>query len=117
MNRVSVGTAAALALVLSIAAPSAQGPAPAAKASTPARVEMTIDSIMRGPDLVGYPPTGLRWSGDSKTLYFEWRKPGEEESSTYAVARDGGEPRKLSEAEADEAGEAEPHNVSTVLLR
>jgi dipeptidyl aminopeptidase/acylaminoacyl peptidase len=103
MNRFSVGTAAALALVLSIAAPSAQSPAPAAKASTPARVEMTIDSIMRGPDLVGYPPTGLRWSGDSKTLYFEWRRPGEAESSTYAVARDGGAPRKLSEAEAAEA--------------
>jgi dipeptidyl aminopeptidase/acylaminoacyl peptidase len=64
---------------------------------------MTVDSIMRGPDLVGYPPSGLRWSGDSTKLYFQWRKPGEEEASTYVVDRSGGEPRKLSEAEANDA--------------
>jgi dipeptidyl aminopeptidase/acylaminoacyl peptidase len=69
---------------------------PAQKAAAP---RLTVDTIMRGPDLVGYPPTGLRWSADSKHLYFEWRKPGEEESSTYVVGRDGGEPRKLTDAE------------------
>ena len=51
---------------------------------------LTVDSIMRGPDLVGYPPDGLRWSADSKKLYFDWRKPGEDEASTYVVGRDGG---------------------------
>ncbi|HVJ26407.1 MAG TPA: alpha/beta fold hydrolase, partial [Vicinamibacterales bacterium] len=100
MNRFSAGTAAAFAAAFTISTLSAQSPAPAAKSKAPARVEMTIDSIMRGPDLVGYPPSGLRWSGDSSKLYFEWRKPGEEESSTYVVNRDGGEPKKLSEAEA-----------------
>jgi dipeptidyl aminopeptidase/acylaminoacyl peptidase len=65
--------------------------------------ELTVDSIMRGPDLVGYPPTNLRWSGDSQKLYFEWRKPGEEEASTYVVGREGGEPRKLTEEEARDA--------------
>jgi len=62
-----------------------------------ARFELTVDSIMRGPDLVGYPPTGLRWSADSQKLFFDWRKPGETESSVYAVGREGGEPRKLSD--------------------
>ncbi len=100
MNRFSVGTAAALAATFAISTLSAQSPAPGARTRVPARVEMTIDSIMRGPDLVGYPPSGLRWSGDSSNLYFEWRKPGEEESSTYVVSKDGGEPKKLSEAEA-----------------
>ena len=107
----SVGFATAFLAALSISAPFAQGPlqkshADLVKAAAPprdARIEMTIDSIMRGPDLVGYPPSGLRWSGDSRQLFFEWRKPGEEESSTYVVSRDGGEPRKLSEAEAKEA--------------
>jgi dipeptidyl aminopeptidase/acylaminoacyl peptidase len=61
--------------------------------------ELTVDSIMRGPDLVGWPPSGLRWSGDSQKLYFEWRKPGEEEASTYVVGRDGGTPQKLSDEE------------------
>jgi dipeptidyl aminopeptidase/acylaminoacyl peptidase len=69
-------------------------------AQRPARFELSVDSIMRGPDLVGYPPSGLRWSADSQTLYFQWRKPGDEEASTYAVGRAGGEPRKLTEEEA-----------------
>jgi dipeptidyl aminopeptidase/acylaminoacyl peptidase len=57
---------------------------------------------MRGPKLVGYPPTGLRWSGDSSRLYFEWRRPGDEEAATYVVARDGSgsdAPRKLTDEE------------------
>ena len=68
------------------------------------RFDLTVDSIMRGPDLVGYPPTGLRWSADSQNLYFDWRKPGEKEPSTYVVGRDGGDPRKLS----DETAKASP---------
>src|SRR5436853_4020545 len=60
---------------------------------------LTVDSIMRGPKLVGYPPTGLRWSGDSRRLYFEWRRPGDDEASTYVVGREGGEPNKLSDTE------------------
>src|SRR5574338_680305 len=61
--------------------------------------DLTVDSIMRGPDLVGWAPTGLRWSGDAQKLYFEWRRPGEDEASTYVVARTGGEPRKLTDDE------------------
>jgi hypothetical protein len=56
-------------------------------------------SIMRGPALVGYPPSGLRWSGDARELYFEWRRPGDPESSTWIVAAQGGEPRKLTDDE------------------
>src|SRR5689334_10727770 len=58
---------------------------------------LTVDSIMRGPDLVGYPPENLRWSADSRTLFFDWRRPGEDEASTYSVGRDGGTPVKLSD--------------------
>jgi dipeptidyl aminopeptidase/acylaminoacyl peptidase len=101
MNRFSVGLAAAFLAALTISTPLAQTKAPAA------RVEMTVDSIMRGPDLVGYPPTALRWSGDSSKLYFEWRKPAEEEASTYVVDKTGSEPRKLSK---DEAKNAPPAN-------
>ena len=66
-------------------------------ASPPGRFELTVDSIMRGPDLVGWTPTALRWSADSRHLYFDWRKPGEKEASTYVVDRDGGTPRKLTD--------------------
>ena len=65
----------------------------------PKPFDLTVDSIMRGPKLVGYPPTGLRWSGDSARLYFEWRRPGDEEASTYAVTRSGEELRKLTDEE------------------
>ena len=78
----------------------AQGP-PAARAD-PAKSEklaLTVDSIMRGPDLVGYAPDSLRWSADSQKLYFDWRKPGEEEASTYWVGRDGGTPTRLTDAQ------------------
>ena len=60
---------------------------------------LTVDSIMRGPELVGYPPNNLRWSGDSKELYFEWLMPREDLPATWVVSRDGGAPRRLSEAE------------------
>ena len=68
-----------------------------AQHGTDHRFALTVDSIMRGPDLVGYPPEGLRWSADSQKLYFEWRKPGEEEAATYVVSRDGGTPAKLTD--------------------
>jgi len=65
---------------------------------------LTVDSIMRGPKLVGYPQTGLRWSGDSSRLYFEWRRPGDDEASTYVVPKDGSDaPRKLNDAERKNA--------------
>ena len=86
-----VTTALAVAAVVTFAEPTAQ------LADSP--FSLTVDSIMRGPKLVGYPPTGLRWSGDSARLYFEWRRPGEDEPSTWVVARDGGEPRHLTDAE------------------
>ncbi|HYM25973.1 MAG TPA: alpha/beta fold hydrolase [Vicinamibacterales bacterium] len=87
---------ARLALVVSVAAATVAAPQIRA-ASVP--FPLTVDSIMRGPKLVGYPQTGLRWSGDSAKLYFEWRRPGDDDASTYVVSRDGGEPRKLTDAE------------------
>jgi dipeptidyl aminopeptidase/acylaminoacyl peptidase len=104
MDRISVVLATALLFSSPVFTSSEQStatrPAPAATASAASpHFELTVNSIMRGPDLVGYPPTGLRWSADSQKLYFEWRKPGEHDPSTYVVNRTGGEPRKLSEDE------------------
>src|SRR5580765_157340 len=75
------------------------GATPAVRTATPARFDLTVDSVMRGPKLVGYPQTGLRWSGDSARLYFEWRRPGDDEAATYVVDKAGGEPRKLTDNE------------------
>src|SRR5262245_22884852 len=50
---------------------------------------LTVDSIMRGPKLVGTAPTSVRWSRDSSTVYFTWQKAQDARPSTYAVNRDG----------------------------
>src|SRR5215472_12882763 len=55
------------------------------------------------------PPDGLRWSADSGKLYFEWRRPGEEEASTYVVSRDGGMPSRLDDAQRKTAPPANGH--------
>ena len=64
---------------------------------------LTVDSIMRGPELVGNPPNNLRWSGDSKELYFEWLIPKDDLPSTWVVGREGGTPRRLTDAERQRA--------------
>ena len=68
--------------------------------------ELTIDNIMRGPALVGYEPTQIRWSPDSKKIYFRWKRadePRNGETSTYVANADGSGLRKLSDEEARQA--------------
>ncbi|MBM3792008.1 MAG: DUF4198 domain-containing protein, partial [Acidobacteria bacterium] len=61
---------------------------------------LTVDSIMRGPDLVGYGIDSIRWSGDGERLYFGWRKPGEKKSHTYVVTRADRTVQRVADAEA-----------------
>ena len=68
--------------------------------------ELTIDSIMRGPRLVGYPPSGVYWSQDSQRVYFRWKQADEprlKETSLYVVNRDGSGLRRLTDEEAKQA--------------
>jgi dipeptidyl aminopeptidase/acylaminoacyl peptidase len=77
------------------------------------KFDLTIDNIMRGVNLVGTEPTQVRWSGDSSTIYFQWKKasdPASAPNDTYAVTRDNPTPRKLSD---DEAHLAPPASVDT----
>src|SRR5215207_816517 len=78
--------------------PPPQAPAPPAKAFA-----LTVDGIMRGPDLVGYTPTGVYWSQDSRRVFFRWKRAGEprlKETELYVVNADGTGLRKLAEEEA-----------------
>jgi dipeptidyl aminopeptidase/acylaminoacyl peptidase len=64
---------------------------------------LTIDNIMRGPALVGYEPSQVRWSADSERIYFQWKQAADKEDApldTYVVNRDGSGRRKLSGEEA-----------------
>src|ERR1035441_7986025 len=63
---------------------------------------LTVDSIMRGPALVGYEPTGVRWSHDGSRILFQWKQSTDKEIApmdTYTVARDGSGLRKLTAEE------------------
>lgn len=80
---------------------------PIAAAAQQAKVvkpfELTIDNIMRGPALVGYEPTGVRWSPDSKKIYFRWKRadePRNGDTALYVANADGTGLRKLSEEES-----------------
>ena len=54
-----------LTAVVVVCGPALLAQAPATKTD---KVQLTVDSIMRGPDLVGYAPDALRWSPDSQKL-------------------------------------------------
>src|ERR1051326_4214408 len=67
---------------------------------------LSVDSIMRGPRLVGYSPAGVYWSQDSQRVYFRWKQAGEprlKEMSLYVVNRDGSGLRRLTDEEARQA--------------
>src|SRR3990172_9763919 len=57
---------------------------------------LTVENIMRGPDLVGVSPSNGRFSADGKYVYFRWRSPGLDTlDQDYRVLVSGGEPERL----------------------
>ena len=58
-------------------------------APAPPTKMLTVDSIMRGPKLVGTAPSAIRWSKDSTKVYFSWQRASDERSATWSVKRDG----------------------------
>jgi dipeptidyl aminopeptidase/acylaminoacyl peptidase len=65
---------------------------------------LTIQSIMRGAELVGQAPTGVRWTDDGQWIYFRWLPGGQawhEERDLYRVPATGGEPERLDDEAAD----------------
>jgi len=74
-------------------------PAQQPAAVSPAAFTLSVDSIMRGPKLIGYTPTGIRWAPDSSKIYFSWQKPNEDRAQTYSVMRDGSDLKQLSAEE------------------
>lgn len=77
-------------------------------AQTPPRFDFSISNMMRGPELYGRPPGDVRWSADSKWIYFTWVEPGRDWRETpkrYRVrATAGAKPERISPAQFDSAG-------------
>src|SRR5579871_416014 len=64
---------------------------------------LTIEKIMRGPGLYGYEPAAVRWSGDGRRVYFQWKQASDAINhplDTYVVNLDGSSLHKLSDDEA-----------------
>jgi len=101
---------AALASLLLAGAASAQAAAPAVAAPRPASAfALTVDNIMRGPLLVGRSPDEVRWSADSRYVWFRWRDPEARDTTTrlYRVAATGGAPVAMADTAALYAAPAE----------
>ena len=79
---------------------------------------------MRGPQLVGYEPSSVRWSGDGKQIYFQWKQytdPHEKDMETWVANLDGSGLHMLTEAEAKLApptlGDVSPDKAKTAYTR
>lgn len=76
---------------------------PQTSATAAPKLELKIDDIMRGAELVGYEPRAVRWSADSQKIYFQWKQasePRDKEFDTYVAHRDGAGLKKLTGEEA-----------------
>ena len=66
--------------------------------------DLSIKNIMRGPELVGAPPEQVRFTDDSRWIFFRWKpggRPWYEDMAWYRVAANGGTPEKLPALLAD----------------
>lgn len=58
--------------------------------------QLTVENIMRGPDLYGTAPSNVRFSADGRHVYFRWRNPGVDTlDQDYRAAIAGGAPELL----------------------
>ncbi len=71
--------------------------------------QLSIEQIMQGPDFVGHLPDDIRWSVDSKTVYFTWNPEQEPLRSLYKTDLKGSTPTKVSTAEK---GQIIPQSVT-----
>ncbi|HEX2093592.1 MAG TPA: alpha/beta fold hydrolase [Longimicrobiaceae bacterium] len=81
----------------------AQTPQSAPAAANPGAFDLSVRNIMRGEGLVGRSPNEVRWSEDSRWVYFRWRDPESRDTTTsvYRVPVGGGTPQRLADSVAD----------------
>lgn len=64
--------------------------------------QLTIDQIMQGDDFVGYLPTNINWSENSKNIFFSWNPDNDTIRSTYKVNVNSKKINKVSFSELKE---------------
>ena len=98
-----IGLAAGAALVgIAVRVAPLSGQASDSAAHAPRAFDLSVDNIMRGPDLFGTAPSRVTFSDDSRWVYFRWKKPGVDTAeAAYRIAVPGGEPERLDSLAAD----------------
>ncbi|MCX7637654.1 MAG: prolyl oligopeptidase family serine peptidase [Cyclobacteriaceae bacterium] len=61
--------------------------------------ELTVEKIMRDPKWIGTSPSNIRWSVDSKTVYFNWNPDKNPGDSLYKITLNNFTPQKVTKAE------------------
>lgn len=56
---------------------------------------LSIEKIMRDPKWIGTSPAGIRWSDDSKKIYFTWNPDNEFKESLYSITPGNINPQKV----------------------
>lgn len=70
---------------------------------------LTIEKIMRNPQWIGVAPGNIRWSDDSRKIYFEWNPKSETRNSLYAITPTNIKPQLVG---TDEERNLSPENGS-----
>src|SRR5262245_14311447 len=60
-----------------------------------AQESLTVEKIMRDPVWIGTSPSGVNWSYDSKSVYFNWNPDKNTADSLYTWSLTGTSPAKL----------------------
>lgn len=111
--------AAPRALVQSAPVPATRPAPPVPRPGGAGAFDLSVPNIMRGELLVGRSPSEVRWSPDSRYVYFRWRDPESRDTTTslYRVPAGGGTPERLDEAAARQLAPAPRASASADRTR
>jgi len=68
---------------------------------------LTVEKIMRDPKWMGVSPSNIRWSDDSKKIYFNWNPNSTERDELFSITASNLKPQKVS---LDEQRDMTPEN-------
>jgi dipeptidyl aminopeptidase/acylaminoacyl peptidase len=60
---------------------------------------LTVEKIMRDPKWIGVAPSAIRWSNDSRNVYFNWNPTSADRDETYSITPTNTKPAKVSLAD------------------
>jgi dipeptidyl aminopeptidase/acylaminoacyl peptidase len=57
---------------------------------------LTVEKIMRDPKWIGTSPSNIRWSDDSKKVYFNWNSEKADQAELYSITPNDTKPQKVN---------------------